>query len=89
MCDTCRSTATDLILDIVNKGYELPVAIRLARDMVVQSGLADPITVTTLDDIVKMSDDVTESGYQLTKMLAERPAQFATRLLLRPFERTI
>jgi hypothetical protein len=70
MCDYCRESAENLILGIIDKGYELSVAIRLARDMVIQSGLADPENVTSLGDVVKMSDDVTEAGDRL-RSLAE------------------
>jgi hypothetical protein len=69
-----------MILDLVTGGHSLLVAIPLVRDTVIQN-------VTRLDDVVKMSDDVTEAGNKLLVMVEQYPSQFATRMLLRAVQR--
>jgi hypothetical protein len=76
-----------MILDLVTGGHSLLVAIPLVRDTVIQHGLADVENVTRLDDVVKMSDDVTEAGNKLLTMVEQYPSQFATRMLLRAVQR--
>lgn len=87
MCDDCREMATDYIFDMVNMGYTLKASIRLVRDMVVSRGLLDRINTSTIEDVQKLHDLVTEAGEALTEMYQTSPGVFAVLAYAREAER--
>lgn len=86
MCEHCRNVAEETILGMVAQGFSLDAAIRLVRDSVMQKALADPYAVNSYEDVVKVSDDVTEAGEALAELQQSAPAAYATRVFLRKTE---
>lgn len=87
MCDDCRTLAAEHILDYVNLGLHLDVAIRLERDAVVQHALRDRAGQDAIDVALELSDTIVEVGEDLEIVQAEMPDYWACALTARRIEK--